>query len=486
MAKPKAGVQLSPLREFTRTIEDVAVKKQSFRKASLNTFALVMFAASCQTLVIDVETPARAVDRGPDVIDVEPVWSGHGVGFSLLTDGNLQFVAYYDAKRQMTVAIREITSSTWTFKKLPSHVKWDSHNYITMALDAEGLLHVSGNMHCNPLIYFRSGKPRDVITLKRVTNMVRASKERRVTYPHFMRGAKCELIFRYRDGGSGRGNDIYNVYDPAAKSWRGLLDHPLLDGKGKMNGYFSLPKLGPDGRFHVVGVWRDTSDAATNHHASYARSRDLVAWETASGRQLKTPLTVENIDVVDPIPSRAGLINGNCKLGFDSDARPIVSYHKYDDEGNSQIYCARFEGAEWRVYQVSNWQGYRWSFGGGGSIPFDVRVGGAKGISNGRLSLRYSRKGESGTWALDEDTLQVVGPAPAKRKPRVAPSYNKLESNFPGIAKHRAADLGANPTPGVSYMLSWETLGANRDRPRKPPLPAPSMLRVYKLVDEVP
>jgi hypothetical protein len=47
----------------------------------------------------------------------------------------------------------------------------------------------------------------------------------------------------------------------------------------------------------------------------------------------------------------------------------------------------------------------------------------------------------------------------------------------------RAGDLGTCGTPGVRYLLQWETLGPNRDRPRQPPIPAPSTLRLYKLTE---
>ncbi len=33
---------------------------------------------------------------------ISPVWSGHPVGFTLLTKGNRQYVAYYDGERRMT------------------------------------------------------------------------------------------------------------------------------------------------------------------------------------------------------------------------------------------------------------------------------------------------------------------------------------------------------------------------------------------------
>jgi hypothetical protein len=43
-------------------------------------------------------------------VDVAPVWAGHPVGFDLLTHGDRQFVAFYDAERNMTVAARTLGS----------------------------------------------------------------------------------------------------------------------------------------------------------------------------------------------------------------------------------------------------------------------------------------------------------------------------------------------------------------------------------------
>ena len=58
-----------------------------------------------------------------------------------------------------------------------------------MAVDATGRLHLSGNMHCVPLVYFRMEKPGDIQTFKRVTKMV-GSEEKRATYPRFIKGPK--------------------------------------------------------------------------------------------------------------------------------------------------------------------------------------------------------------------------------------------------------------------------------------------------------
>jgi len=208
-----------------------------------------------------------------DRIEVDRVPSWFPVGFSLLTHGDRQYVAYYDAEHRMTVAARPLDSQQWRRHRLDSNVGWDSHNYVTMAVDSAGDLHLSGNMHCVPLIYFRTTKPGDITTFKRLP--MTGKNEQRCTYPRFLNDAGGRLVFQYRDGGSGNGRRFFNVYDPQSRTWSRLLDTPLFEGEGLRNAYPLGPVIGPDNRFHVVWVWRDTPDCATNHDPSYARSRDL-------------------------------------------------------------------------------------------------------------------------------------------------------------------------------------------------------------------
>ncbi len=418
-----------------------------------------------------------AVER---VIEIAPVWSGHPVGFDLVTSGRRQYVAFYDAERRMTVGGRRLSEDRFRLVRLPERIGWDSHNYVRLAVDDDGFVHLSGNMHGVPLKYFRTAEPHEVTTFRRLDRMV-GRNEQRVTYPHFFRGPKGELIFTYRDGGSGNGNQIYNVYDLASRRWRRLLDGPLTDGLGRMNAYLHGPVRGPDGRFHLCWVWRDTPDCATNHDPSYARSRDLVRWETAAGTPIRLPITPETRGVVvDPVPAGGGVINGNVVLGFDGGGRPIVSYHKFDENGNTQIYNARFEDGRWHIVQASRWD-YRWAFRGGGSIDFEIRVGAVRAGPDGRLvqSYRHPKYG-AGAWVLDEATLRPLGPAPVDPGgPRPPKALTRPESDFPGMRVHWCWSRGEGGEPGVRYALRWETLSRNRDRPRKGPLPPPSPLRLY-------
>jgi len=412
------------------------------------------------------------------VLDVVPVWSGHPVRFALLTDGKRQFVAFYDAARQMTVGSRTVDSDQWEFVRLPSKVGWDSHNYVTMALDDRGYLHLSGNMHCVPLIYFRTTRPYDVNSFRRIESMV-GRNESRCTYPRFLRGSGGELIFVYRDGGSGNGSRYFNVFRPETRTWQRLFDEPLFSGQGKMNAYFQGPVRDGQGTFHVCWVWRDTPDCETNHHLSYVRSRDLMGWETSHGKPLVLPITIDNAEVVDPVLPGGGLLNGNTKIGFDSKGRVIISYHKYDADGKTQLYNARREQGGWKIYRTSDWD-YRWDFHGRGSIRFEIGMGAVTLEPDGTLSQSYRHaKHGSGNWLLDEATLKPIDRAP--RREALPKEISRLESTRAEMGVHTAADLGKSDPSGVRYILRWETLPSNRDRARAEGPPEPSMLRVYKL-----
>lgn len=408
-------------------------------------------------------------------LDIAPVWSAHPVGFCLVTHAPHQFVAFYDAERRLTVAQRKLDQSRWSLTVLPVTTGWDSHNYVTMALDADGFLHLSGNMHCSALTYFRSEKPYDASSLVQHSSMV-GKDESRTTYPQFFVGPDDSFIFMYRDGSSGDGNQIFNRYDPKSRTWKRLLDTPLTDGEGQRNAYFCGPVLGADGFYHVSWVWRETPDASTNHDLSYARSKDLVHWQTASGKPLVLPIKRADGATIDTVPQQGGMINGNHQLGFDAQGRVTISYHKNDEKSHTQPWIARFEAEGWKFYQVTDWP-WHWDFSGGGTLPFAIRLGAVTAQAGGDMTMSYRHpKFGSGTWKLDPTTMRVLGQAEVIKRPR---SMAKVEGDHVGLAVKTLED--SKSKIGLRYVLRWETLGANRDLPIPPPWPKPSMLRMYEL-----
>jgi hypothetical protein len=413
-------------------------------------------------------------------IDVAPVWAGHSVGFALLTHGDRQFVAYYDAQRRLTLAQRTLGSKTWKFKVLPSTLGWDSHNYVTMALDSKNCLHVSGNMHVVPLVYFRSSQPLEIDSVVPVNRMT-GHDEDHVTYPRFLKGPHGELIFSYRDGRSGQGNNLLDIYDPTTKTWRRLLSVPLMDGQGKANAYMDGPDLGPDGYYHVSWVWRNTYDASTCHDLSYMRSRDLMQWETIDGHPLTLPITMATPGVlVDPVPVQGGILNGMGQVGFDPNGKVVLSYARYDKAGNTQLYLARFEKGAWKHFQATNWH-RRIEFQGGGSLPDSGLRIGALTWKDQRLTIDLAHRDYgAGTWVVDPWTMKLTRKLPPQEESLALRPEGKVESSFPGMLVKWSGDLGKSDA-GTTYRLRWETLPPNRDRPRDPPWPPPSMLRVVSL-----
>lgn len=436
-------------------------------------------------LLLSVAGCACAAESSPPAGElIDRVWAGHPVSFALLTERGHQFIAYYDAERRLTVAGRKLGDTQWARIQPPgvpvpergrdSNVTgWDSHNFLKLALDRDGGLHLSGNMHVDPLVYYRTGKPFDVTTLERIDRMT-GDRETRCTYPVFFKTSAGELLFRYRDGSSGSGSDLYNAYDPAARTWRRLLATPLLDGQNQRNAYALDPILGPDGYFHLVWMWRDTPDCSTNHTLSYARSRDFLHWENSRGEPLALPITLATGEVIDAARPKEGLINMTFNLGFDAEKRPVVVYHRYDAQHHSQAYVARPGSKGWDVKQISAWD-FTWAFSGGGSIPAEVTLSAPRLGKDGSLFVDYSTNAAgAGRWVLDGRTLEQSASRPAP-PPALPPA---LAQPSPGMEVLTAVSR----SEGRRWVLRWEALPRNRDQPRDS-APPPTELRLYELPD---
>lgn len=408
-------------------------------------------------------------------VDIAPVWAGHPVAFDIRNAGEFQFVAYYDTLRRMTVAKRTLGSTVWSRYILPTTTGWDSHNYIAMAIDDSGYIHISGNMHNVALIYLRSTRPYD-ITAFTSPGMV-GTNETSVTYPVFIKGPNGKLIFQYRDGGSGSGNTLWNNYNLTTKKWT-RIGSTVLSGGGTVNAYPSTPILGPDGYFHIIWMWRETPVANTNHDLSHMKSLDLATWYTMSGTRLTLPVTMTTPGVVvDPVPSGNGLINMDFWISWDILDRAVVTYHKYAISGKdtcSQIFNTRYETNGWKIYQTSGWTGYKWPLDLEGSLARTIAATPLETDASGKLLQYYIYKNDiKRQWDLDEATLRPIRDSvwvpPAAMKP-----FYTVETAWTG-----SPALQINEQRLGEYYLRWESLPQNQDLARSS-YPGSSMLRVYR------
>jgi hypothetical protein len=277
-------------------------------------------------------------------------------------------------------------------------------------------------------------------------------------------------------------------YDFATREWRRMA--MLMDGRGEVSAYGG-PRLGPDGKWHCLWMWRNTPDAATNHTLSYMVSPDLLSWTNAAGIALDLPIKPDETRVVvDPSPPGGGLINPLKSLGFDSRKRPVISYHAYGPDGKSTIYNARFESGAWKRVAAQVWD-HRWDFGGGGAIVLGIDHGPVSAIGDGRLVQRvWSASGGTRDLVLDEATLEPLGEVEtsagdaASPVPRWQTRHSRPDIDFPARPL-RVAWLkghGHSGEPGVSYYIRWEHGAVNAgDRPVPEPWPPAAPLRIFKV-----
>lgn len=412
-------------------------------------------------LILPILTIASASpeQESYQTIPVDDIWAANTVNFALKTVGDQQFIAYYDSDRMMTVASRSLDSHEWTKKTLDSRLEFDSHNYVAMGIDKLGYIHVSGNMHNVPLIYYRSAKPYDVTSLERVPSMV-GTEEYQVTYPKFFYNQAGDLLYSYRIGSSGDGNILINRFLTESKTWERYLDTPLFVGReedGSTRNAYHHNIYDSQGRLHFGWIWRWTPAVETSHIISYAMTPDLINWYDAGGTPIQAPFRPDATEThVDPVPTKGGTHNGRVKVITDKNDQPIVGYVKYDADGNTQFYLSRFIDGKWQPKQISDWD-FRWKFHGGGD---GMTVGGhfnILGISDENLIVVdwKTEKGDSGQWVLDAQTLEHSD-TPHTLPPPLPAAARERQTEHPNFQVNFAHDTGT-PADGKRYALRWES-----------------------------
>jgi hypothetical protein len=243
---------------------------------------------------------------------------------TLYTDGEYQYAGFYDAGGRLLLAKRRLTDDRWhiqptTFTTAPE----DAHKTISLVVDGRGYLHLAWGHHNTPLNYSRSLKPGG-LSMGEPSAMV-GEAERSVTYPQFFRQANGDLLFLYRDGGSGNGRLVLNHCDTERGKWSRRQDN-LIDGEQQRSAYWDM-SIDDNGSLHLAWNWRETPDVASNHDLLYARSDDGGrTWKKANGSRYTLPITQDNAGVAAVIPEQRNLMNPPF-VNTDHHGRPfIVSY----------------------------------------------------------------------------------------------------------------------------------------------------------------
>jgi hypothetical protein len=346
-------------------------------RAEWGVLAAAAFAALCVPAAQAMEVRQSTIGPG---------WANNSVNVtvfrknSLVTHDGVQYAAYYDAARYVVLARRRLGASAWTVQRSQYQGKAeDAHNGISIMVDGRGYLHVAWDHHDTPLRYARSTAP-GALALGAQQAML-GRDEQTVSYPEFYRLPDGDLLFLYRDGGSGRGNLVLNRYRLARAQWERLQDK-LIDGEGQRNAYWQA-HADRQGVLHVSWVWRESPDVASNHDLAYARSRDGGrSWERSDGTPYQLPVTAASAEYALRIPQRSELIN-QTSMAADTSGRPYIATYWRD------------AGSAVPQYRVVFHTGQRWE---ARTLPlhktaFSLSGGGTKRIPMARPQLLLADQG---------------------------------------------------------------------------------------------
>lgn len=265
------------------------------------------------------------------MINVGEGWAGNSVNAvvfrknAITSLNGFQFISYYDQHGNVIIGKRALNDSTWVIKKTQyKGTVTDAHRSISIALDGQGYLHMAWDHHGNRLRYCRSIQPFSLEMGAEVPMI--GHLEEKVTYPEFYRMPDGRLLFFYRDGSSGNGNLVINIYSPADQQWARIQDN-LINGEGQRNAYWQAC-VDANGYIHVSWVWRESPDVASNHDLCYAVSKDGGrSWEKSTGERYNIPITQAGAELICRIPQKSELINQTSMYAGSKGQVFIATYH---------------------------------------------------------------------------------------------------------------------------------------------------------------
>ncbi|WP_227990729.1 BNR repeat-containing protein [Flavisolibacter ginsenosidimutans] len=340
-------------------------------------------------IAVMISSVVAVAQSGSDVtvFNVDNGWANNSVNTvvfrknSLVSFKDTQFISFYDKDRYVVLGKRKLGEAKWILKKTvyQGHIT-DAHNCISIMIDGEGFLHMAWDHHNNPLRYCRSIAPGSLDLTDKMPMTGKA--EDKVSYPEFHKLPNGDLLFFYRDGGSGNGNLVLNKYNLATKQWTQLQQN-LIDGEGQRNAYWQAC-VDAKGTIHISWVWRESPDVASNHDMGYACSKDGgFTWKKSTGEKYSLPITQKSAEYAVHIPQNSELIN-QTSMTTDEEGRPFIATY-WRDAGTTvpQYHIIYRAKKDWKVLPLN----FR-------KTPFSLSGQGSKRIPVARPQLLVKGKGE--------------------------------------------------------------------------------------------
>ncbi len=282
---------------------------------------------------------------------------------TLVTFLGWQYLGYWDANRNLTLARRKLPVGAWqrivfTDYQIPGQ---DSHNAVSVGIcPADGTIHLSFDHHVNVLKYRKSvpglaTQPHGFSWTPALFGPVTDTLDPAmgplpfVTYPRFLQTPTGNLQFVYREFTSGNGNTRMVDYDAATGSWSGDRkitertgphSDPLAGASNARSAYFNRIDYDANGTLHATWTWRESVPDGQggvlryNRDICYAYSEDGGhVWYSATHQQVADadagwPMDGNSPVVVVSLPAAWGLLNDQAHAVDGRGRVHVVMYHK--------------------------------------------------------------------------------------------------------------------------------------------------------------
>ena len=307
---------------------------------------------------------------------------------NLWTDAasNYQFAAFYTTASEIMIGRRQVGAATWQVfdSGIADSTISDDHDVIAIAVDSAGYMHMSWGMHNIPLQYAISNTPVTGAALGSISFTQLTSSNaptlfpnsgddtNEVTYPQFYSiPNSSNLLFTYRNGGSGggsgNGNQYFDIYDPSTKTFSHTF---AINGElTSVNAYLNRMVFDSNGNLLMSWTWRATPNWQTNSNIMFAQSPDDgTTWYQQGGTTQYTLPIIQSgtpaasvAQVVEAIPQNSSFIN-QTSMTVDNSNNPLIAtylapgWNTNTDSGNPnrQYVLYYYSGGEWKSTQITD------------------------------------------------------------------------------------------------------------------------------------
>ena len=280
---------------------------------------------------------------------------------------NKEYVARYrNSDGQMVISDSPAGSGVWTdhIATTPVPAILDEHLVISIVTDGAGCVIVAWGMHSTPQNVWVGTTPGDcTVTAAGVqaSPLVagQATAEAAATYPVLRRLSVGDIIYLWRTGASGNGNQCVYRWNYVARTWV-AVNMALMNGQSTRSAYLNTVWIDVCDRISMAWQWRDSLAVSDAFDCNMLYTDDgFQSTHSMDGTLLPGSITSTNAPtaLAQIIPKSPTAIY-QAAQGFCCDAgRRGIAINYYDDGGGAglQLHATRYTGSGYVTTQFGTY-----------------------------------------------------------------------------------------------------------------------------------